>query len=117
MGCLDSEETVLAIHRLKNIDYMTVHLWILNWRWFNPLKPNESYPDAEEKALQYLNEHIMFADNIGKPLVLEEFGIPRDNHSYSPRARTTYRDQYYNTLFMRTQAGLASRIFPSGVLR
>ena len=99
MGCLGSEETYLAIHQLKNIDYMTVHLWILNWRWFDPLKPEETYPEAEQKAIHYLDEHIQFADSLGKPLVLEEFGIPRDFHSFSPNSETTYRDRYLNTVF------------------
>lgn len=99
MGCLGSKEMYLASHQLKNIDYMTVHLWILNWRWFDPFKPEETYPEAEERAVHYLNEHIQFADSLGKPLVLEEFGIPRDFHSYLPDSETTYRNRYFNTVF------------------
>jgi len=94
-GCIESAETYLDIHRFANIDYMTVHLWILNWSWYDPMKSEETYPEAERKALDYLDRHIAFAEQLGKPLVLEEFGIPRNLHSYSPESGTTYRDRFY----------------------
>jgi mannan endo-1,4-beta-mannosidase len=34
-----------------------------------------------------------------KPLVLEEFGLPRDHESYSPDSTTTARDEYYGRMF------------------
>jgi mannan endo-1,4-beta-mannosidase len=70
-----SQELYLDIHRIENIDYMTFHLWILNWSWYNPLKPVETYPQAEEQALNYIKEHIAFANQLGKPLVLSELGF------------------------------------------
>ena len=99
MGCMGSAETYLEIHRFENIDYMTAHLWVLNWQWFDPLRAEETYPDAEIKAVTYLDEHVGFAEAAGKPLVLEEFGIPRDLHSYRPDAATTHRDRYYELVF------------------
>lgn len=98
-GCLWSEECYLQMHQSKNIDYMTMHLWILNWSWYDPLKPEETYPEAERKALDYLQQHIAFAERLGKPITFEEFGIPRDGHQYSPEAGTTFRDKYYTVLF------------------
>jgi mannan endo-1,4-beta-mannosidase len=95
IGCLDSEETYLDIHRFENIDYLTVHLWIFNWDWYDPLNPEDTFPEAKTHALEYLDRHIAFAEELGKPLVLEEFGIPRDQHSYSPQAGTSYRDRFY----------------------
>jgi mannan endo-1,4-beta-mannosidase len=97
-GCIGSAETYLDIHRFANIDYMTVHLWIFNWSWYDPMIPEKTYPEAERKALDYLDRHIAFAEELGKPLVLEEFGIPRDLHSYSPESATTYRDRFYATI-------------------
>jgi mannan endo-1,4-beta-mannosidase len=99
MGCAGSAETYLDIHRFENIDYMTAHLWILNWQWYDPLRPEETYPDAEARAIAYLDEHVAFAEALGKPLVLEEFGIPRDLHAYGPDAGTTYRDRFYELVF------------------
>jgi mannan endo-1,4-beta-mannosidase len=98
-GSLWSEPCYKESHKSKNIDYMTFHLWVLNWQWYDPLKPEETYPEAEKKALNYLQQHIAFAQEIGKPVTLEEFGIPRDRHDYSPKAPTTYRDHYYTVLF------------------
>lgn len=94
-GCLWSEKLLKDIHLFEDIDYMTVHLWIFNWQWYDPLNPEKTYTEAEEKAIGYLDDHIRIAGEIGKPLVLEEFGIPRDFHSYSPTAGTAYRDRYY----------------------
>ena len=34
-----------------------------------------------------------------KPLVLEEFGLPRDHENYSPDSPTTARDEYYRRMF------------------
>jgi mannan endo-1,4-beta-mannosidase len=99
VGCLDSAETTRAIHAFAAIDYVTVHLWPLNWEWYDPLRPEQTYPETEEKALAYLDEHIALASSLGKPLVLEEFGIPRDRHSYSPASPTTIRDAYYELVF------------------
>jgi mannan endo-1,4-beta-mannosidase len=98
-GCLGSEKLVKEIHQYSNIDYVTFHLWILNWGWFKPLNAEETYPEAEKKALKYIDDHIRFAEEIGKPAVIEEFGIPRDGHSYSPETTTRWRDMYLEKLF------------------
>ncbi len=98
-GSIESAETFLDIHRFDTIDYLTAHLWILNWSWYDPLRPDETYGEAERLALEYLDQHIAFAKELGKPLVLDEFGIPRDGHSYSPEAGTTFRDRFYTLVF------------------
>ncbi len=100
-GCIGSADLFKEIHKYSNIDYMTFHLWLLNWRWFDPQKAKETYPEAEKKALAYIDEHIGYAMEIGKPIVIEEFGIPRDLHSFSPEASTEYRDKYFNVVFER----------------
>ena len=98
-GCLGRPEIYLAIHRFPNVDYLTVHLWLLNWSWYDPSNHDATYPEAERLAIDYLDQHIAFAEQLGKPLVLDEFGIPRDLHSYSPTAPTTVRDRFYDTVF------------------
>jgi mannan endo-1,4-beta-mannosidase len=107
-GSIESADTYLDIHHYANIDYLTAHLWILNWSWFDPLRPDETYAEAERMALEYLDQHIAFAEEIGKPLVLDEFGVPRDNHSYSPLAGTTIRDLFYARVFDHIRANAAS---------
>jgi mannan endo-1,4-beta-mannosidase len=103
-GSIESAETYLDIHRFANIDYLTAHLWILNWSWYDPTRPEETYAEAERKAIEYLDQHIAFAEEIGKPLVLDEFGIPRDDHSFSPSAGTTNRDRFYARVFEHIRA-------------
>ncbi len=98
-GCMESEELYLDIHNSKDIDYMTFHLWVLNWGWFDPQNPEATYFEAEEKAVKYIQQHIDYAEQLGKPTVLEEFGFPRDGHSYSPFASTVYRNHYYQMVF------------------
>ncbi len=107
-GSIESAETYLNIHRFANIDYLTAHLWILNWSWYDPTRPEETYAEAERQAIEYLDQHIAFAEEIGKPLVLDEFGIPRDHHSFSPAAGTTYRDLFYARVFEHIHANAAA---------
>ncbi len=99
VGCNGSEELFRQIHRFPDVDYMTFHLWILNWRWYDPRRPEETFPTALAKAVDYIGKHIRFAEELGKPIVLEEFGIPRDGHSFNPAATTRYRDRYFSAVF------------------
>lgn len=89
----------LEDHKSANIDYGTIHIWIQNWGWFDPHKPEETMPLAMEKAKAYLKEHVDAAQKLKKPLVLEEFGVPRDREAYATEAPTTYRDLFFTMMF------------------
>lgn len=89
------------IHADKNIDYLTIHIWAKNWNWFRNGKLAEDYPKAAEKAVTYINEHLAIAKKLGKPLVIEEFGLPRDEQSFDIRSSTALRDDYYTKIFFR----------------
>ena len=39
--------------------------------------------------------HVAIAKELQKPVVIEEFGYPRDGFSFSPEATTAARDRYY----------------------
>jgi len=86
-------------HKPKNIDYLTVHIWIQNWGWYDPNDHDKTFEKAKQKALKYLERHIEAADKLGKPLVLEEFGIARDEDDHNPAASTTARNAYYCYMF------------------
>jgi len=94
-----AEKCYRAMHSSPAIDYLTMHLWPLNWSWYDPLKAEATYPLTEKRARQYVQRHIRMAEQVGKPLTLEEFGLPRDRHEYSPQSTTNYRDHYYSVLF------------------
>lgn len=89
----------LKDHRFASIDYMTLHVWVQNWGIYNPALPDSSYEPSVFYALQYLDDHDKIARELGKPMVLEEFGISRDANSHDPGSSTTIRDQYYREVF------------------
>lgn len=85
-------------HLSEHIDYCTFHLWIQNWGWYNPLD-EDTFTRAIEHANNYINEHIATANKLNKPIVLEEFGISRDENSHHSNTPCQYRDQYYTHIF------------------
>jgi mannan endo-1,4-beta-mannosidase len=88
-------------HSIPNIDYTTIHIWIQNWGWYDPKRADETYEKAVEKAEQYLFRHLKAARKLNKPLVLEEFGIARDEDNHDPAASVVWRDRYYTQIFSR----------------
>lgn len=87
------------IHTDKNIDYLTIHIWAKNWNWFRDKNLAEDFPKAAEKMIDYINEHLAVAKRLNKPLVIEEFGLPRDNQSFDINSTTKLRDEYYTKIF------------------
>ena len=51
-------------------------------------------PRACRNTTDYIDRHVALCREIGKPLVIEEFGYPRDGYSYSPEATTRSRDTF-----------------------
>jgi mannan endo-1,4-beta-mannosidase len=89
----------IKMHDGKNIDYTTAHIWIQNWGWYDPQKHDSTYAGAKEKMLAYLNRHATESKQLGKPFVLEEFGIMKDEGEFEPTATTRNRDIYYQAVF------------------
>jgi mannan endo-1,4-beta-mannosidase len=87
------------IHADPNVDYLTIHIWPKNWSWFTGNRVEEGFPNVVEKALSYIDRHLEIARKLDKPLVIEEFGLPRDSHSFDPSAPTTQRDAFYSKIF------------------
>lgn len=99
-GCLQKPETFIAAHKTPAIDYVTVHIWAKNWGWLKEIKLSGEFETAAAKAHDHLEQHNQIATGIlKKPLVLEEFGLPRDGENYSPDSPTTARDEYYRRMF------------------
>ena len=59
----------------------------------------ELLPRAKENTKKYIDDHMVIARKYSKPIVLEEFGFPRDGFSFSKEAPTTARDEYYRYVF------------------
>jgi mannan endo-1,4-beta-mannosidase len=46
-----------------------------------------------------LDEALVVAKRLQKPIVIEEFGFPRDHGAYAIGSETTARDSYYKCVF------------------
>jgi mannan endo-1,4-beta-mannosidase len=90
---------LFADHTSEYIDYATFHIWVQNWNIFDPLNPQLTMDKAVEFSLKYIQRHDEIAMQLGKPLVLEEFGMSRDFDNHDPNSKTTYRDQFYSYIF------------------
>lgn len=87
------------LHAYPSVDYLTIHIWPKNWAWMRPDSMKADFQQAINKTTDYINKHISAAQKLNKPLVIEEFGLPRDQYSFDPKSTTTLRDQYYKTIF------------------
>ncbi|MFD0988732.1 beta-mannanase [Mariniflexile jejuense] len=89
----------LTDYCLGCLDYITIHIWIQNWEWYNPNKHDKTYKNALKKAENYINEHLAIANTLNKPVVLEEFGVSRDNAGYTKQTSVNNRDMYFKDIF------------------
>lgn len=101
MGALGDEDLYIIAHASPNVDYLTFHLWPANWSWFDPEDAEATWPSALETSLAYIDRHIDIAGKLGKPTVLSEFGLNRDDGAFDPETGTRYRDRFYDAVFAR----------------
>src|SRR5688572_5481892 len=99
MGTAGSRELFVTAHASPDVDYLTFHMWAPNWQWFDPKNAAATHDDAWKKMQDYLDWHIDTANQLDKPIVLEEFGINRDQGSFHPTSGTVYRDRFYAGIF------------------
>lgn len=96
------------VHSPESIDYACGHLWVQNWGYYDQLDPTEkSLLNAENFATGFLRNLSAWSLDIRKPVVLEEFGMARDNwlnvakgapkkfYLYDASATTTHKDRYF----------------------
>ena len=99
MGCINSEQCVIDAHSLPSIDYVNAHVWPQNWNWADPKDLAGTWPTVEKNARAYIAQQIGIAKRVGKPLVIEEFGMPRDSGSFEPRTSTAFKDMFYQLIY------------------
>ncbi len=99
MGCEGDIELFTKIHALPNISYLNAHMWSLNWSWIDRNDMEGSIDGTIQQCRDYLVEHIAIAEQLQKPLVVEEFGLPRDNMQIRRGTPTTMRDRLYTEVF------------------
>jgi mannan endo-1,4-beta-mannosidase len=98
-GSENSLEVFERIHAQPDIDYLTMHIWPKNWSWLDV----KNIPGTIDKSIAntnaYIDDHLAVARRLNKPIVFEEFGLPRDFHGYMPTEKTASRDSYYVNAF------------------
>ncbi len=99
MGCLHSETCVVEAHKPATIDYLTLHVWPNNWGWIDVKNQPATYADGEAKCREYVTRHIALAKQLNKPLVIEEFGLIREERSFVPNSPTADKDRFYKTIY------------------
>ena len=98
-GCVEQEQCVVDAHKPASVDYLTAHIWPLNWGWVDDKNLPGTHAKGAAEVQNYLDAHIRIAGRLGKPLVIEEFGYPRDGGSYDPAAGTAFRDRFYGQIY------------------
>ena len=101
MGCENSMELYERIHSCPDIDYMNIHIWPYNWNWVRENTLVTNLPVAIKNTDDYIDAHLALAAKYGKPVVLEEFGFPRDGFQFKQGTSTDSRDAYYKHVFGR----------------
>ncbi len=103
-------QNFILTHQGANIDYATIHIWPGNWGWYDPTHP-DTYANAEKLSIQYFQMHAVEAVSLGKPLVVEEFGLARDweplHDIYNPNSPTINRDKFYTAIFQQVVSAIA----------
>lgn len=98
-GCEQDMTLFEKIHANPDIDYLTIHIWPYNWKWVKADSLREYLPQAKINTKKYIDDHLAIARKYKKPLVLEEFGFPRDSLTFSDKTSTSLRDEYYQFVF------------------
>lgn len=100
-GCETDLDLWTRIHSLPEIDYAIIHLWPTNWGWASRDSVEAHVDRACRMSDEYINEHLDAIASAGKPLVIEEFGYPRNGFRFSPEVPVTARDRYYSHIIDR----------------
>jgi mannan endo-1,4-beta-mannosidase len=100
-GCEVDIDLYKRIHSDENIDYLNMHIWPYNWGWASKDSIEEKLANSIAETDTYMKMHIEIAENLRKPLVLEEFGYPRDGFSFSRNSTVRARDAYYKFVIDR----------------
>ena len=104
-GSIERTDAVAATHRSPAIDYVTCHIWPGNWSWIDPAALADSYDAGAAKVADYIAAHVSIAERLHKPLVIEEFGYPRDGPAaYDPAQSTVFRDRFYRQIYAAIEA-------------
>lgn len=98
-GCQVDIDLWKRIGELENIDYLNIHIWPSIWGWVDRENTSATMDSTIKYSNEYLSGHLRIAEEINKPLVVEEFGFPRDGFKYDTDTPVTLRNIYYQSIF------------------
>jgi mannan endo-1,4-beta-mannosidase len=98
-GCINDDQCVVNAHSSPAVDYVTAHIWPQNWSWADPKDLAGTWPTVEKNTHDYIAQQVAIAQRLGKPLVIEEFGFPRDGGSFDPVTPTAFKDRFYQLIY------------------
>lgn len=98
-GCINDAKCVVSAHSSPAIDYVNAHIWPQNWSWADPKDLEGTWPTVERNTHDYIVQQLAIAKRLAKPLVIEEFGFPRDGGSFDPGTPTTFKDRFYELIY------------------
>ncbi len=113
-GCEMDMDLFEKIHADIHVDYMNIHIWPYNWGWAPQDSLQENLGKAVQNSKAYIEAHLKIAKKYQKPLVLEEFGYPRDGFCFDKSSSVTARNAYYEYVFKQVVDHAASRSLFSG---
>lgn len=102
-GCEEDIELWTRLHSFPEVDYGTIHIWPYNWSWISESTVTDSVATACRNTDTYIDAHYARLSPMGKPIVLEEFGYPRDGMATAPGSPVTGRDSYYSHVFSQVK--------------
>jgi mannan endo-1,4-beta-mannosidase len=108
MGCIEDVQCVVDAHSSPAVDYVTAHIWPQNWSWADPRDLAGSWPTVERNTRAYLARQIDIARRLNKPLVIEEFGMPREGGGFDPGTPTAHKDRFYQLIYSAVLDSLRS---------
>lgn len=109
IGCDFDADLYERQHADPNVDYLTVHIWPVNWRWARPESLTGDLPNVYQKTADCIAQHEAYARKLHKPMVIEEFGYSRDSTAYAPGTPVSARDAFYAYIFSRVRESLRDK--------
>lgn len=89
---------------VPEVDYLTCHVWPENWGWYNPSSPEGSADVGSLSAAitesdKFIAKQLENAKALKKPMVVEEFGLARDDKSQPVASTVARRNKFYQSMF------------------
>lgn len=98
-GCEQDIDLWTKIHSYPEIDYANIHIWPYNWGWAKAGEVEKYLETAKRNSKDYIGQHVKAISKENKPIVIEEFGYPRDGMKIEKGSPTTGRDGYFEMMF------------------